>query len=808
MNVLEYMKSHILYLDGGMGTLLQAEGLTAGEKPEEWNLTRPEVITAIHRRYLEAGSNVISTNTFGASILKFSEERLGEILSAAVANARRAQGEAACDHPTFVALDIGPTGRMLRPYGDLDFEDAVAVFAQTVRLGVAKGVDLIFIETMNDSYETKAALLAAKEAGAGLPVFVSNAYGEDGKLMTGADPSAMVALLEGMGADAIGVNCSLGPKALMGVVSEYLASASVPVLVKPNAGLPRAVDGRTVFDVSCEEFSRDVGEMIAMGVRIAGGCCGTTPDHIAATVAATKGLKARPISKKEIACISSYTHALTFTDEPVLIGERINPTGKKRFKEALRQRDMDYILREGLAEEAAGVQVLDVNVGLPEIDEVAMLTEAVCELQAVTALPLQIDTTDPSAMASALRRYNGKALINSVSGKQESLDAILPLAKKYGGMIVALTLDESGIPTSAEDRVAIARRILSEGEKYGFTRKDFLFDPLALTVSADKDAARQTLRAVQLLHEMGCYTSLGVSNVSFGLPARDLINGAFFTLALGKGLSAAIMNPYSTEMRKAYYTFRALSGLDDNCADYIANAPELMAAAAPTEPTAAVSSVRAEASGSELQRAIVEGRRERAATLARELIAKRPPLSLVEEEIIPALDTVGKGFEDKTVYLPQLLMSAEAASSAFEVVKEALPAGSSADRPLVVLATVKGDIHDIGKNIVKLLLENYGFAVSDLGRDVPPEAVLSEVLRLHAPLVGLSALMTTTVPAMEETVRLLHEKASFCRVMVGGAVLTEEYATMIGADGYAKDAMSAVRLCEGMRGDAKDAVAF
>ena len=795
MKILEYMKDHILYLDGGMGTLLQAEGLLPGESPEQWNLTRPEVIEGIHRRYFEAGSNVVNTNTFGANNLKFSADELETVIAAAVANARGAQKAAQCDHATFVALDVGPTGRMLKPYGDLDFEDAVAVFAETVRLGVKYGADLIFIETMNDSYETKAALLAAKENAPELPVFVSNAYGEDGKLMTGATPAAMAALLEGMGADAIGVNCSLGPKALMGVVEEYLRVSSVPVLVKPNAGLPRAVDGKTVFDVAPEEFSEDVSGMIRMGVRIAGGCCGTTPEYILATVKSSVGISPVPVEQKERSVVSSYTHAVVFGEGPLLIGERINPTGKKRFKEALREKDMDYILREAIAEEERGVHVLDVNVGLPEIDEVWMLRAAVTELQAVTALPLQIDTSDPLAMEAALRRYNGKALINSVSGKRESLDAVLPLAKKYGGMIVALTLDESGIPQSAEERVAIARRILSEGKKYGFSKKDFLFDPLALTISAERTAARETLKAVRMLRDMGCHTSLGVSNVSFGLPARDLVNGTFFTLALGEGLSAAIMNPHSAEMRKAYYTYRALSGLDDNCADFIAHAGELQSEPKGTGVSVAASPSEREQK-SELQRAICQGRRESASALTRSLIKEIPPLALVEREIIPALNTVGTGFEEGRVYLPQLLMSAEAASSAFEVIKEAMPAEKRSDRPRVVLATVKGDIHDIGKNIVKLLLENYGFSVTDLGRDVPPQVVLEETLRLHAPLVGLSALMTTTVPAMEETVRLLRERAPFCRVMVGGAVLTEEYASAIGADGYAKDAMEAVRRAE------------
>ena len=543
MKITQFLKDNILVLDGGMGTLLQARGLEAGELPELWNLSHAEEIADIHRAYFDAGANVVNTNTFGANSLKFSEGELDEIIRAAIENARRASLECKGTQPRFVALDIGPTGKMLKPYGDLDFEDAVSVFAKTVRLGVKYGADLIFIETMSDSYETKAALLAAKE-NSDLPVFVSNAYGEDGKLMTGADPAAMVAMLEGMGADAIGVNCSLGPKALFGVVEKYLEYSSVPVILKPNAGLPRAVNGATVYDVTPDEFAADVTELVKKGVRVIGGCCGTTPEYIAALTSAAANIKPFDITRKNKALISSYTHAVEIGNTPVLIGERINPTGKKRFKEALRARDMDYILKEGISQEEAGVHILDVNVGLPEIDEAKMLVDSVCALQAVTALPLQIDTSDPIAMESALRRYNGKAMINSVNGKQESMDSVFPLVKKYGGLVVALTLDESGIPETAEGRLEIARRILAEAERYGIDKKDIIFDPLAMTVSADQNAAAETLKAVRLIREeLGCNTSLGVSNVSFGLPARDIINGAFFTLALGAGLSAAIMNP-------------------------------------------------------------------------------------------------------------------------------------------------------------------------------------------------------------------------------------------------------------------------
>ena len=794
MDIKEYIKHHTLYLDGGMGTLLQARGLAAGEHPETWSLTRPEDIVAIHRAYFEAGANVVNTNTFGANSRKFDQAALEDIIRAALDNARKARELARGDGPRWIALDIGPTGRMLKPLGDLDFEDAVAVFAETVRLGVRYGAELIFIETMNDSYETKAALLAAKE-NSDLPVFVSNAYGTDGKLMTGASPAAMVAMLEGLGADAIGVNCSLGPKALAGVVEEYLTWASLPVLLKPNAGLPRAVEGRTVYDVAPEDFAADVAALVGKGVRAVGGCCGTTPDYIEALVSATQDIAPVALTEKNISCVSSYTHAVTL-DAPVLIGERINPTGKKRFKQALVEGDMDYILKEGLEQQERGVHILDVNVGLPEIDERDMLVRAVTELQAIIDLPLQIDTANANAMEAALRRYNGKAMINSVNGKQESLDAVLPLAKKYGGLVVALTLDETGIPATAEERVAIARRILAEAEKHGLAKKDIVFDPLALTVSADSSAGRETLRAVRMIREeLGAHTSLGVSNVSFGLPERDAVNSTFFALALHAGLSAAIMNPYSEAMMKAWYSYRALMGADENCASYIAYAstlPQTVAAPAP----AAKAEREHTAGASELQHAIVKGLRDRASQLTEAQLATRAPLEIVQKEIIPALDTVGVGFEKQTIYLPQLLMSAEAAGAAFEVIKAHMPADRTSDRFAVVLATVKGDIHDIGKNIVKLLLENYGFAVTDLGRDVPPETVVETAVRLHAPLVGLSALMTTTVPAMEQTIQALRTGAPWCRVVVGGAVLTQEYADSIGADRYAPDAMSTVRYAE------------
>ena len=790
MNILDYMRDHVLYLDGGMGTLLQERGLMPGERPERWNLSHPDVIVDIQKAYYDSGSNVVSTNTFGANRLHFDDAELVQIIASAVENAKRARELSSSDAPKYIALDVGPTGRLLKPMGDLDFEETVAIFAHTVKIGVQCGVDLILIETMNDSYETKAALLAAKES-CDLPVFVSNAYSENGKLMTGASPAAMVALLEGMGADAIGVNCSFGPDKLAPIVREYLQYASVPVLLKPNAGMPRSEGGRTVYDVTPNDFADICAGLIGEGVVVAGGCCGTTPAYIRALTA--HGCTRTPQSKKHFTFVSSYTDAVFFGEAPVLIGERINPTGKKLLKEALRTDNLDYILNEGLRQQQAGAHILDVNVGLPEIDEPAMLTRTVTELQAVIDLPLQIDTSDPVAMEQALRRYNGKALINSVNGKQSSMDAIFPLMKKYGGVAVALTLDENGIPETVEGRVNIARRIIAEAEKHGVEKHNLIFDTLAMAVSADAKAAKVTLGSLRIIREeLGVHTSLGVSNISFGLPKRDMVSAAFFNMALMSGLSAAIMNPLSPEMMKTYHAYRVLKGFDANCADYISFAEQLSGDAVLNP------SVKNTDNGAEnsLRRAIIKGLKDQAGAICASLLRDREPLSVVQEEIIPALDAVGRDYEQGRVYLPGLLMSAEAAKYAFEEVKKSMPASRNGGKAVFVLATVRGDIHDIGKNIVKLLLQNYGYDVHDLGRDVPPEAIADETVRTHAPLVGLSALMTTTVPAMEETIILLREIAPWAKVIVGGAVMTAAYAASIGADAYGKDAMDTVRWAD------------
>lgn len=786
MNIRDFIKNNIVYLDGGMGTLLQKSGLQPGELPEHWNISHPEVIREIHKNYYDSGSNVVNTNTFGANTLKFSIDELDEIICHAVKNADEARKASPGEQEKFIALDVGPTGKLLKPLGDLDFEDAVKIFAETIRLGVKYGVDLITIETMNDSYETKAAVLAAKE-NSDLPIIVTNAYGENGRLMTGANPAVMAAMLEGMGVDAIGANCSLGPKQLMDVMDELLKYCSVPVAFKPNAGLPKSDGKVTYYDVDADEFAQDIKLSVENGVRIVGGCCGTTPEYIKKVCELTRGMKPKEIEKKTYSVCTSYNKAVFFGEKPILIGERINPTGKKRFKQALLENDIGYILQEAVNQQAKGVHVLDVNVGLPGIDEAQMLTTSVCELQCVTDLPLQIDSSDPVAMESALRRYNGKAMINSVNGKEDNMNAIFPLVKKYGGFVVALTLDEKGIPSTVEGRMKIARKILLTAALYGINKKDIIFDPLAMTVSADKMSAVTTLETVKKITEqLGCNTSLGVSNVSFGLPSRELVNAAFFTTAMENGLSAAIMNPYSARMMEAYYSFNVVKGLDDNCMDFINFASQQE-----VQPT-----VKHESSLT-LKEAIEKGLKEKSSEITTAMLGENAPLDIVNSHVIPALDDVGKRFEEKKLFLPQLLMSAEAAKASFEVIKAAMAAdGNSVKKGNIVIATVHGDIHDIGKNIVKLLLENYGYNVIDLGKNVPPETVLNAVIENHAPLVGLSALMTTTVPAMEETVKLVKEKAPWCKTVVGGAVLTQDYADKIGADKYAADAMESVRYAE------------
>ena len=767
-----------VYFDGGTGSVLQSRGLPIGTPPECWNTDFPDEIVRLHREYLDAGADIIKTNTFGINPIKYRD--YADMIRTAVSLAHRAV-EGRTDK--LVAFDVGPLGRLLAPLGDLAFEDAVAAFRATVSVAAEAGADIVLIETMNDSYETKAAVLGAHEA-CDLPVVVTNAYDRSGKLMTGATPSAMIAMLEGLRVDAIGMNCSFGPVEMLELLPDFVTRSSLPIIVNPNAGIPEIIDGKTVYNITPDEFAHLMREMALHGATLLGGCCGTTPEYIAATVSATRNIPVALPSEKAHTTVSSYTHAVDFSDSPVLIGERINPTGKPKLKEAIRTNNMDYIAAEAIGECDHGAHVLDINVGLPEIDESAVMCRAIATVQSVVDAPLQIDSSDPAVLAAAMRMYNGKPLVNSVNGKRESMAAVFPIVKRYGGAVIALTLDEGGIPDTAEERVAIAERIIAEAGKHGIAKRDIIVDPLALSVSADPCAAVTTLSAIRMLTERGIRTSLGVSNVSFGLPARDKINAAFFTAAMANGLSAAIMNPYSDAMLDAYTAYCALSGTDVGCASYIA-ANQIFGGATRVTKTDNIS----------LSYAVRHGMRAAARELANELLYTKDPLVIIDEDIIPALNEVGAAFESGTAYLPELLACAEAAGDAFDKVRERIPVTDAVGRE-VILATVKGDIHDIGKNIVKVLLESYGFSVRDLGRDVPPERILSEAREHNVRLVGLSALMTTTVPAMKETVALLHKELPGVRVMVGGAVLTAEYASMMGADYYGSDAMSAVRIAE------------
>ena len=801
MNIRERLGKELLFLDGGMGTLLQAEGLAPGELPETWNIEHPEKVEAIHRRYYEAGSDVVLANTFGANVCKFHDDRytVEEVIRAGIANAKRAGEQIGKE--TYVALDMGPTGKLLKPMGDLDFDDAYEAFAEAVRYGEKYGADLIHIETMSDTYEVKAAILAAKE-NSSLPVFVTMIFDERGKLLTGGDVPSVVAMLEGLRVDALGLNCGLGPKQMLPILNDLRRYTSLPIIVKPNAGLPKQKNGETYYDVEPDEFARIMQEVVKGGACVIGGCCGTTPEHIKKLVEECKDLPLREIEKKHDTIVSSYGQAVILDDMPRIIGERINPTGKKKFKEALKNEDMDYILKEAITQQDKGAHILDVNVGLPDIDEVAMMEKVVKELQSVTSLPLQIDTVDGKAMERAMRIYNGKPMINSVNGKQVSMDEVFPLIRKYGGVVVGLTIDEEGIPKDAEGRVRVAGKIINEAAKYGIDKKDIVIDVLTMTISSEKDGAKVTLEALKRVREeFGVRTVLGVSNISFGLPRRPIVNSYFYAMAMQNGLTAGIINPSSEEMMKAYRSYNALMGFDENCTNYIstyAGTTETVTVQASQAAAAAGNAPKAAGGEMTLKYAIERGLKEEAHHITRELIGTREPLDIIQEELIPALNVVGEGFEKGTVFLPQLLMSADAAKIAFAVIKDVLASSGQEEekKEKIILATVKGDIHDIGKNIVKVLLENYGFDVIDLGKDVPPEAIVEKAVAENVTLVGLSALMTTTVVSMEETIKLLREKKPDCKVMVGGAVLNQDYADMIGADFYGKDAMQSVHYAQ------------
>lgn len=779
MNILDKLNRERLYCDGAMGSILQQKGMKTGELPERLNITAPDVITSIHKSYLDCGCNIVTSNTFGANSLKFDADELENIIESAIKNAKNAINQA--DYDAVVALDIGPTGKLLKPMGDLDFEDAVNIFKNTISLGAKFGADLVLIETMSDTYEIKAAVLAAKEC-CDLPVFVTATFDENGKLLSGSSVQGFCALCEGLSVDAIGVNCGLGPDKMLIIVEEMCQYSSTPIICNPNAGLPEVVDGKTVYNVNPADFAQSISEIAKLPVSVLGGCCGTTPDHIGEMIKTVENLEFNAISQKEITVVSSYSKAVEIGKKPVIIGERINPTGKSKFKQALRDRNIEYILTEGISQQKSGAHILDVNVGLPEIDEVAMLCDAVYNLQSIIDLPLQLDTSNYSAMEKAMRMYNGKPMINSVNGKQESMDAVFPLVQKYGGVVVALTLDENGIPDLPEDRVKIADRIIKEAEKYGIKPHDLVFDTLTMTVATDSLAAEKTLSALSALNDLGLNTCLGVSNVSFGLPNREVLNGSFFTLALQNGLKCGIINPNNATMKNAYTAFCALTNHDEGFADYISTFADVKSETVTT--TTSMS----------LYDAIVAGLTDSASTAVANELTTRDPLEIINSDLIPALDKAGADYENNVIFLPQLLMCASAAKSAFDVIKSKMPDDrSDTKKGKVVIATVKGDIHDIGKNIVKVLLENYNFDVIDLGKDVPPEDVVNAVKQSGANLVGLSALMTTTVPSMEQTISLLKAECPNVKTVVGGAVLTQEYADTIGADKYCRDAMSTVR---------------
>ena len=777
MSFKDLLGKQMLFFDGATGTQLQARGLQAGELPERWNFTHPEIIEAVHKDYLVAGANILKTNTFGANPIKLAETDLDckATITAAVTIAKKACAGAI---DKFVALDLGPTGKLLAPYGDLPFEKAVAAYGEMVRYGVEAGADLILIETMSDTYETKAAILGAKE-NCNLPVCVTLTFDEDGKLLTGATVEAAALMCEGLGVDAIGFNCGLGPVQVARLVPQMLQATKLPLIVNPNAGLPVQRDGKTCFDINPEEYA-DLMYALACAdaPSIMGGCCGTTPAHIAAMITKCKDLQPGGTRELELTAVSSYGKAVHIGDVPVIIGERINPTGKKRLKEALKNQELDYVCRLALEQISSTAHILDVNVGTPGIDETAMLGKAVPALQAITDTPLQIDTSNYEAMENALRLYNGKPMLNSVNGKEDSLEHVLPLAKKYGAVVVALCLDDSGIPTTAEGRIAIADKIIVRAAEYGIESRNIVVDPLAMTISTGADNATVACEVIRAMKARGINTVMGVSNISFGLPGRDAVNSTFFAMAMQAGLSCGIINPQSKAMLDAYYGFCALAGYDEGCQEYVkryADAPK----AAPIS----VSDVN-------LYDAIVKGLQIDAKKAAAVALADEAPLDVINKYMIPALDFVGDGFEKKTLFLPQLLMSADAAKAAFEVIREAVGVAET-QSDTVVIATVHGDIHDIGKNIVKVLLENYGYKVLDLGKDVPVADIVKAVQESGAKVVGLSALMTTTVSAMEATINALRE-VSDCKIVVGGAVLTEEYAQSIGAEHYAPNAVSAV----------------
>ena len=793
-------RKRFVLLDGGMGTQLQTRGLQPGQKPELAALEMPDTLTAIHADYARAGADILLANTFGANAKKLAgcPCTVEQVVSASIACARSAAAETGA----LVALDIGPLGELLVPAGTLRFEDAYAEFAQVIRAGAAAGADLVFLETMTDLYELKAAILAAKENCA-LPVFTSMSFESRGRTFTGCTVESYAVTAAGLGADAVGINCSLGPKEILPFAQRLCRSvpAGVPVFVKPNAGLPNP-DGS--YNLNAAEFAAEMKAYASIGVSMVGGCCGTTPDFIAKlreTFAQLVPADKIPIRRS---CLCTPVRFVE-VDGITVVGERINPTGKKRLQQALRDGDSAYPCAQAVAQAEAGAQVLDVNAGLPGIDEAATLEQLVKDLQAITDLPLQLDSSNPEALSRALRIYNGKPIVNSVNGEQKTLDTILPLCKKYGAAVVGLALDEHGIPADAEWRFAIAKRITAAANAAGIPNEDIYIDCLTLTASAQQEGAVQTLEArTRCKKELGVRTVLGVSNISFGLPCRGYLNTTFLTMAMAAGLDLAIMNPNTPEMMAAVRAYRVLTSQDKQSSDYVAAYADVQIQTTQTSKSAAtVAEVGAAAPGGDaLFEAVRRGLKAEARAAADAALTMREPLDVVNTSLIPALDAVGDGFEKGTVFLPQLLQAATAAQAAFESIKAKIAASGQAQgsKGKIVIATVKGDVHDIGKNIVRVILENYGYDVLDLGRDVAPERVVEAVRQTGAKLVGLSALMTTTVPNMQATIEALHAAGLDCKVMVGGAVLTPDYARDIGADYYCKDAKASADLAKQLLG--------
>ena len=778
MDVRTYLNDHFLIFDGAMGTMLQKAGMPAGGLPEVYNIKHPDLVQDIHKSYVNAGADVITANTFQANRYKLKDcpYTPRDLILAGIAAAKNSGAK-------YVALDIGPLGQLMQPMGTLTFDEAYDAYLEQILAGKEAGADLILLETMSDLSEVKAGVLAAKE-NCDLPVFVTMTYQEDGRTFVGCNPESAALTLSGLGVDALGVNCSLGPKELMPVIEKLLAYASVPVMVQPNAGLPKIKDGQTVYDITPDDYAAFMQTIAQCGVRILGGCCGTTPDFIAAMRERLCGVLPHIPTPRRMTAVCSASRTVVLNGRATVIGERINPTGKKTLKEKLRTGDFDYIIGEALAQSRNHADILDINCGLPDIDETASLCRAVREVQAVTDLPLQIDSSDPAAIEAAVRIYNGKPIINSVNGKQESMDAIFPIAAKYGAAVVALTLDENGIPQTAEERVCIAQRIAAEAEKYNIRKEDLIIDCLVLTASAQQALVLETIRAIAMVTALGFQTVLGVSNVSFGLPSRPILNSVFLASTLGAGLSAAIVNPMSEEIMQAIYAFRVLNNQDRDAKEYIdrfSNAPK----AATTAPQST--------GHGELKDFIMEGRKEETRQKTAAMLETMDALRIIDTQFIPALDAVGERYEKGELFLPQLIQAAEAVKCGFEVLKATMPQGSM-NKGTILLATVVGDIHDIGKNIAKMLLENYGYRVIDLGKDVPIDTVVSAALTHKVKLIGLSALMTTTVTGMKDTITALRKAGCTAEIMVGGAVLNEEYVKFVGADHYVKDARADVMI--------------